>query len=568
MGLQMLENFFSETYLPKLEEDAKTLKLDASIYKEKFAEWDAIRAGRNRFQCTFNPADIPYVLCYLKSHPNFTSLELTGDIINLKIIEIFTALKTRPLILRDCMIADGIISYFLKYYTFTELEIYRCRMRLTDTVSLLNNSALKTFVLYNSPLAGINLHALSSNSTITSLTLRRCKIDSKKVGFLSKYHVLETLNLNENPQIRDEGAQALSLLPTVTSLSLAECNIGPKGADFLSKNSVLKTLVLSDNPLRDKGAHSLSFQPTVTSLELSACKIGPNGANFLSKNPVLKTLNLGENPLKGKGIRALSFCANLTSLDLTDSNIDVIKAVYFLNCLALKTLVLDYNPLGDEGADWISRISTVTDLSLIECKISSQGASYFLRNPHLEILNLGENPIRDEGADSLSNHPALTDLDLSQCSLGDRGATALARNSRFTKLTLSFNDIVYWGAIALAFNQSIQKLGLSAHKIDSFAIFYFLGNQTLKEFEGSAHLETTIFEFVTNRNSLFQSQYPEAVKKELSEHFPEVLTSIIQDYTKGEFPFSFQLFHDHRPRLGYRDNQDHLISELRKISFA
>ena len=30
----MLEYFFSETYLPKLEEDAKTLKLDPSIYKK------------------------------------------------------------------------------------------------------------------------------------------------------------------------------------------------------------------------------------------------------------------------------------------------------------------------------------------------------------------------------------------------------------------------------------------------------------------------------------------------------------------------------------------------------
>ena len=575
----------SEMYLRRLEEDAKRLGLDPSIYPEKFAAWDK---KRFRAGSIFNYAlvcqalkaeDIPYVFSYLKSLPVITSLGIEDTVFTGPVVaKIILALETHTFNLSRCTIPDGMISHFLmlshylRYDTFTNLQIIgssvRCKLGPRDTISLLNNSFLKTLHLECCTLIGKNLSALSSNSTITSLTLMRCGIDSKDVEYLLRNHVLKTLVLDYNPKIGDEGVLALSLHPIITNLSLVDCEIGPRGADYLSKNRVLETLNLACNdanpPIGDDGAFSLS-QSTVTSLILACCNIGPKGLDSFSKNSVLKKIDISSNPQIGEGIGALGgLSATLTCLNLRGSKIGPAEAAYFLNCPAITTLELNHNPLGDEGVKLISQIPTLTDVSLMSCKISSQGAA-FLKTSHLESLNLGYNPIGDEGADSLSNHPNLTCLNLCNCQLSDRGVIALARNSRLTELDVSLNNIVYWGAIALAFNQSIRKLELSAKIIDPSALCFFLGNQALTfiKVRGS-NLETNrFFDFLTHRNTRFQTQYPEAVRKQLSERLPlpKVLNEMIYDYTRGEYPYSFGLFHHYKANLE-SDYQNHLLSRL------
>ncbi len=576
----------SEMYLRRLEEDAKRLGLDPSIYPEKFAACDKTRfrglsLSNDTLVCpqALKEEDIPYVLSYLKSLPLITRLQIADTVFTGPVVaKIILALQTHTFRLVSCTIPDGMISLFLmlshslRYDTFTNLEIIgRCELGPRDTISLLNNSFLKTLYLANCTLIGKNLSALSSNSTITSLTVMKCGIDSKDVEYLLRNHVLKTLVLEDNPKIGDEGVRALSRHPTITSLSLFNCEIGPRGAYYLSKNQVLETLNLACNdanpPIGDDGAFSLS-QSTVTSLSLACCKIGPKGLDSFSKNSVLKKLDISSNPQIVEGIGALGrLSATLTCLNLGSSEIGPAEAAYFLNCPALTTLELSRNPLRDEGVKLISQIPTLTDVNLKKCKISSKGAA-FLKTSHLESLNLEYNPIGDEGADSLSNHPTLTRLNLKNCQLGDRGVIALARNSRLTELNVGSNNIIYWGAIALAFNQSIRKLELSANIIDPSALCFFLGNQALTciIFQGS-NLETNrFFDFLNHRNSssLFQTQYPEKFRDQLklSQCLPTtVLNEIICDYTRGEYPYSFGLFYHYKANLE-SDYQNHLLSGL------
>ena len=454
----MSKSLISETYVRRLKEDAKSLNLDPSVCQKKFAQWDIERfrgsTNTNILKCkNFKRTDIPYIFSYLKSLPVITQLGIEDTEVNSTLLSaiIFVLQKTRTLglILATCVIDDGVISHFLREYTLLELKIIRCQMGPQDTISLLNNSVLKTLELRVCTLMGKNLSALSSNSTITSLTLFHCRIDSKDVGFLSENRVLKTLDLEDNPEIGNEGVRVLSRHPTITSLSLNQCKISPQGAYFLSKNRVLKTLILNCNdanpPIGDEGAIALSSHPTVTSLDLNYCKIGPKGLDSFSKNRVLKELNLGSNPDIGKEISASWVNTTITSLDLSGSEIGPAEAAYFLNCPVLETLELFENPLGDEGADLLSRIPTLTALGLGRCQINSKGAIYFLNSNQLKSLTLQYNPIRDEGAESLSTHPALTRLNLSECQLSDGGAIALARNSRLTELDLQSNNIVYWG---------------------------------------------------------------------------------------------------------------------------
>ncbi len=570
----------SEMYLRRLGEDAKRLGLDPSIYPEKFAAWDKFRISKDTLVChALKEEDIPYIFSYLKSLPVITRLQIADTVFTGPVVaKIILALETHTFNLSRCTIPDGMISHFLmlshslRYDTFTNLQIIdspgRCKLGPRDTISLLNNSFLKTLYLERCTLIGKNLSALSSYSTITSLTLYDCGIDSKDVAYLLRNHVLKTLVLDYNPKIGDEGVLALSLHPTITSLSLENCEIGPRGADYLSKNRVLETLNLACNdanpPIGDDGAFSLS-QSTVTSLNLACCKIGPKGLDSFSKNSVLKNLDISSNHQIGEGIGALGgLSATLTCLNLGDSKIGPAEAAYFLNCPALTTLELFQNPLRDEGVKLISQIPTLTDVSLINCKISSKGAA-FLKTSHLESLNLEYNPIGDEGADSLSNHPTLTRLNLNKCHLGDRGVIALARNSRLTELHVGSNNIVYWGAIALAFNQSIRKLELSADFIDPSALCFFLGNQALTFINvREPNLETNrFFDFLTRRNSssLFQTHYPEEVREQLSQLLPTVLNEMIYDYTRGEYPYNFRLFRHYKANLE-SDYQNHLLSGL------
>ncbi len=556
-----------EAYQRRLEEDAKDLKLNPSIYKKKFAEWDSGRfwlgSKHDHLVCVqLKQEDIPYILSYLESHSNISHLMLIHCEVNSKIMAEFVSALKVPMILRYCTISDGELSHLLKHYPLTELEMMKCVLGPTDTISLLNHSALKILDLSLCTLLGKNFLALS-NSTITSLDLSSSGIDSKDVGFLSNMHALKKLSLSGNPGIGDEGAYILSSHPTVTWLTLVNCGIGPKGAEYLQKNHLLTTLNLNcTSQIENEGVTALSSHSTITELTLFMCNVGQTAADSLSKNRVLKTLNLSRNPLiKGEGVRALLLIATLTSLHLHSNNIGPAEAAYFLNCPALKDLNLSRNPLGDEGAECISRIPTLTELMLDDCKMSSKGAKYFLKTLHLESLDLKGNKIGDEGAEFLSTHPALTSLELPDCALGDRGAIALANNSHLIKLNLCNNNIVYWGAIALGLNQSIQFLGLPVEKVDLLALYSFLGNQALKCVHLGTRRDTQakrLFDFVTSRNrsSLFQSPYPKEIKKELLNHLPPVLTEIIRSYTPDEY-YSFKLFHDHEPHLGRgSSNQD------------
>ena len=92
----------------------------------------------------------------------------------------------------------------------------------------------------------------------------------------------------------------------------------------------------------------------------------------------------------------------------------------------------------------------------------------------------------------------------------------------------------------MAFNQSIQKLEISAGNIVYSALSFFGGNQALEYIRSfdpvnlKADLEANrFFDFITfrNRSSLFQTQYPKAVRQQLSEqaHLPDVLTDIIRN---------------------------------------
>ena len=428
---------------------------------------------------------------------------------------------------------------------------------------------------------------LADNKTLTSLTLS-VKIRSRPgITSLLQNTVLTELKLNNVSTSAEEGdeiALILSKHRTLTKLEFYDCEINPNGISSLLNNRVLK--IFSFTNIHDIPINSitriLSTHPTITELNLTQCQINAEKAAFFLANKILKKLHLEDEDLDDECARILSQHTHLTNLSLLSGEITNKGIAFFMKSNTLTHFsykrcraLFDNQNINDESARALSAHPTITDLELQNCNISSKGAEFFRENKIIKTLRLGWNPLGDEGAFILSTLP-LSILDLNNCGIGDKGVIALAGNPQLADLTLGSTDpndkIGLLGMIALAFNQTLTHLSLQYSDIPLLGWYFLLGNQTLRDitlhnikFRKEINDKNIILGLnqLGIRNSQFQSQYDAAVQQYLSELMPKVLVKEIQDYSKGAYPYRYQLFHNHLTPA-YKDAIQQALPELKK----
>lgn len=225
----------------------------------------------------------------------------------------------------------------------------------------------------------------------------------------------------------------------------------------------------------------------------------------------------------------------------------------------LTTLHIHGSKIGLDEIKSLASQNKLTHLGFTYChRVEIEWLGLLLKNYFLKTLDLVANEYYEDGK---------------RCFQHEKIAAALAGNSPLTELNLWNNKIFDWGLIALAaLNQTIKKLTLTYQSdMNWLSLSFFLGNQSLTSFQLQGGEDCpkklkniplfTLLSKICARNLIFQKNYDETVNGELLILLPKVIVRIVEDYSKGDYPFSFKLFHQ---ALGKSD-KNRLKKALPKI---
>jgi uncharacterized protein (TIGR02996 family) len=238
------------------------------------------------------------------------------------------------------------------------------------------------------PVSAAGLRALTTAPGIRALTvlnLAGCRVPAEALGPLAGSPFLlrlATLELNNNPNLGNDGAEALAgsaTLPALRRLGLGGTRLGREGMKALARApllSQLEDLNLSLNGLEDRDLRPLAFY---------------------TGTPNLRRLNLSQNSLTAEGFRTLAgspLLARLTHLDL------------------------GHNRIGPEGARALAESPYLTRLRSLQLNWShpeTQGIAALALSPvlsRLTALNLKGNHLTDAAVLLLAESPYLSRLNL------------------------------------------------------------------------------------------------------------------------------------------------------------
>jgi hypothetical protein len=320
----------------------------------------------------------------------------------------------------NILVADPVIQVL-------SIDIFWSReSKSNEIIQILRyNKRIKAFYLNDSTFYGLdddsdfshtkglsqlgNTPLLASNTTLVTLDLR-ISMDNVALQNLSR---------------------GLELNTSLTSISLSKCKIDDVGLNILGKsllsNSCIKFLCLNENKAEcencDDFLQCLRSNKAIELLSLGKNQISEIGASklfqALSSNHCIHTLYLHENLISSIEIivEPLLYNQSLTTVDISGNN-DSRKTTNFLSQntavlggnLTLKEFFLGWNHIGDDGIKILSNMLknnlTLTKLHLEGNEITNDGMKYLAKalnvNKSLQLLSLhGNEHLTDEGYDLL-----------------------------------------------------------------------------------------------------------------------------------------------------------------------
>ena len=276
---------------------------------------------------------------------------------------------------------------------------YKIPTQILNAISSSADPSMTLIELDNSPLGDSEVsrlaHALMTNTTIQTISLRHCKITDRAVQTLAdclqRNTTLTALHLDAN-RITREGCAALSTAliqnETLTVLTLnRNRDLGDKGVAYLinalEHNSTLLTLEVNDCGVQESRLKQIesiladrqldsAFESLlerlrdddfrVTGIDMTGREIGDEGAirlaGSLVDNTQVRQLWLRSCQIGDKGAKALASCLEqnmaITELYLAknaigDEGVTAIADALGLSNLTLVTMELDDNRVGDKG---------------------------------------------------------------------------------------------------------------------------------------------------------------------------------------------------------------------------
>lgn len=317
----------------------------------------------------------------------------------------------------------------------------------TETVTIAGEKYpldTETLVIADTRLTDADLEAISTLTSLTSLSLNNCSITD--VSALNSLHSLVELSLEDNDITELDALSHLteltalylggnedmgSLEPLYSLTKLRTLDIRGReisGEEFDELQSALENCsILTDEPtVTDISLGGRTFKSDVTELDLSG--LGLTDISALSDCTKLESLDLSSNEISD--ISVLAAMPNLKKLDLSDNNVSNISPLLALTKLetldlsgnsvssiaaltnhsAITELTLDGNPIG--SFDALSSLTGLSTLSLQGCGVDDGDLEVLKTMTWLDRLMLEDNSGLTIGAvEQLS--AALTGTDIS-----------------------------------------------------------------------------------------------------------------------------------------------------------
>lgn len=232
----------------------------------------------------------------------------------------------------------------------------------------------ETLVIADTRLTDADIEAISTLTSLTSLSLNNCSITD--VSALNSLRSLVELSLEDNDITE---LDALSHLTELTALYLGgNENMGSLEPLYSLKN--LRTLDIRGREISDE-----EFEELQTALD---------GCSILTDEPVTTDISLGGRTFK----------SDVTELDLSGLGLTDISAL--ADCTQLEYLDLSSNEISDISV--LAAMPNLRTLDLTDNNVSN--ISPLLALTKLEVLRLGGNSVSNIAA--LTNHSAIRELTL------------------------------------------------------------------------------------------------------------------------------------------------------------
>jgi hypothetical protein len=190
---------------------------------------------------------------------------------------------------------------------------------------------------------------LSQLPALNKLSVRDADLNDDALRSISTITPLESLYLNDNPKLTDDGYFFLTKLPNLRALAFEHAKVTPRLIKIISQLP-LERLWIGDMDLTNSELKQISTLRYLQDLHLEQCKnVSPSGLKYLVKMPSLGSLDLREMAqLKDQDTSLFLDCPNSIHLSLQGTNI------------------------GDEGMKSIAQ-SKVHFLDISNSKVSDRG---------------------------------------------------------------------------------------------------------------------------------------------------------------------------------------------------
>jgi len=384
-------------------------------------------------------ADIKDIIIpYLKKHPEITSLNLNGFILD----------------------DDGLIALAESENNITHLSLKTClppsdssSVRKQAMLALSKNTQLTSLDLSNNFVSDHISILVNTNKNLKTLKLENALSKSNNDGVieqLANHPTLEILDLSYNQyNIQNTDLAHLVNSKALTTVNLKRCalKLSAKDVDSFAASTIIH-LDLSENKFLDGSAERLANGKFET-LSLDYCFITTTEVKALLKNNSLKTLSLRENRI-GNNIddellQLMSANETLLDLDLSvnnNFNSHCCTALSVNN--TLKRLVMSDCDLRNHVI-LLGKNTSLIYLDISNNFVSDADACALIlalaeNNPMIQGLNLKGNEIGDQTANALLKLPNLTVLDVSNNCITDAGIELLLGSTNIKELNIQGNN--------------------------------------------------------------------------------------------------------------------------------
>lgn len=286
-------------------------------------------------------------------------------------------------------------------------------------------SSILRFVCFNNRITYIDL-SKNGISTKACQVIFDCFINNRSV---------ETLILNDNNELTNEGARHMALLLEVNSsikhFEIRSCNLGDVSMKYFGRmiklNKSLTKLDLGNNSISSIGAFNI-FKGLECNTHLKSLDLGFNHVNrnmdelfsYLKKNVTLECLNLSSNYFEesswGQMGTLLKFSKSIRNLDLSFNKLEslmspldfIFHSLIDMNCV-VEFINLSNLKLSNEDTSKLSKVIAENNvMKIINLSSNNIEDNQFAdligglcRNKTLQYLDLSNNKITDASFDQL-----------------------------------------------------------------------------------------------------------------------------------------------------------------------